>query len=237
MSRRPGSLAVGYVRDMDRSGGFFLVRANAGLHPRVLHAVREDGQRLKSCQERDLKAMTAKFPTCQRAALEVQWRIDGQPFRWRLIVPWNPDTKSCDDLFTHLAQDSYSISIVCLGDTLRWQVALLFKDKFATEKETISEALIWASLAASSLKRFLAHAAERLLEVVISTRQAAMHSAYALPELFRALRDGDGPWYRRAFSNMRRYLGRNATRAHPKRDVRTGRAPLGLKSVFQLSES
>jgi hypothetical protein len=86
------------------------------------------------------------------------------------------------------------------------------------------------------MKRFLAHAAERLLEVVISTRKAAMPSAYALPELFRALRDGDGPWYRRAFSAMMRYLGRNAKRAHPKQDVRTGRARLGLKSVFQLSE-
>jgi hypothetical protein len=108
--------------------------------------------------------------------------------------------------------------------------------EFDTEKETISEALIWASLAASSLKRFLAHAAEHLLEVVISTRKAAMPSAYALPDLFRALRDGDGPWYRRAFSAMRHYLGRNAKRAHPKRDARTGRTRLGLKSVFQLSE-
>jgi hypothetical protein len=35
---------------------------------------------------------------------------------------------------------------------------------------------------------------------------------------------------------MMRYLGRNAKRAHPKRDARTGRTRLGLKSVFQLSE-
>jgi hypothetical protein len=86
------------------------------------------------------------------------------------------------------------------------------------------------------MKRFLAHAAEHLLEVVISTRKAAMPSAYALPDLFRALRGGDGPWYRRAFSAMMHYLGRNAKRAHPKRDARTGRTRLGLKSLFQLSE-
>jgi hypothetical protein len=84
---------------------------------------------------------------------------------------------------------------------------LLFKEwksytnlhKFDTEKETICEALIWASLAASAMKRFLAHAAEHLLEVVISTRKASMPSAYDLPKLFRALRYGNGPWYRRAF--------------------------------------
>jgi len=32
------------------------------------------------------------------------------------------------------------------------------------------------------------------------------------------------------------YLGKNARRAHPERDARTGRARLGLKPIFQLSE-
>jgi hypothetical protein len=85
------------------------------------------------------------------------------------------------------------------------------------------------------MKRFLAHAAEQLLEVVISTRKASMPSAYDLPELFRALRHGDGPWYRRAFESMIAYLGKNAKRAHPERDDRTGRSRLGLKPIFQLS--
>jgi len=48
---------------------------------------------------------------------------------------------------------------------------------FDTEKATMCAALIWASLAASAMQRFLAHAAEHLLEVVISTRQASMPSA------------------------------------------------------------
>jgi hypothetical protein len=69
---------------------------------------------------------------------------------------------------------------------------------------------------------------------VISTQKASMPSAYALPELFRALRHGDGPWYRRAFNAMIRYLGRNAKRAHPQRDARTGRFVLGFKSIFEL---
>jgi hypothetical protein len=62
-----------------------------------------------------------------------------------------------------------------------------------------------------------------------------MPSAYGLPELFRALGSGDGPWYRRAFESMIAYLGNNAKRAHPKRDDRTGRSRLGLKPIFQLS--
>ena len=115
------------------------------------------------------------------------------------------------------------------------RATIKYLHKFDTEKEEICESLIWASLAASAMKRFLAHAAEHLLEVVISTRKASMPSAYNLPELFRALRYGDGPWYRRAFEAMILYLGKNAKRAHPKRDDRTGRSRLGLKPLFQIS--
>lgn len=62
-----------------------------------------------------------------------------------------------------------------------------------TDKDTMAEALIWASLAASVIKRFVAHAAEHLLAVVISTRKASMPSASDVPAWFCALRDGDGP--------------------------------------------
>ena len=220
------------------------MRSKSHLNPRVIDAYREDGQRIKSCQDRDFQAIIAKFPKRQRAELDVEWLIEGEPFRLRLIVSWNPQTKCFDYLLTNLPQDRYTISMICLAYKLRWQVELLFKEwksytnlhKFDTEKETIAEALIWASLAASALKRFLAHAAEHLLEVVISTRKASMPSAYDLPELFRALRHGDGPWYRRAFKAIIHYLGRNAKRAHPERDARTGRSRLGLKPIFQLSD-
>jgi len=239
-----GYLDLTYLRDIDRHGGFFIVRGKSHLNPRVINAYREDGQRIKSCQERDFQAILSKFPKRQPTDLEVEWLIEGESFRLRLIVRWNPETTCFDYLFTNLPQDRYTISMICLGYKLRWQVELLFKEwksytnlhKFDTGKATIAEALIWASLAASAMKRFLAHAAEHLLEVVISTRKASMPSAYDLPELFRALRHGDGPWYRRAFKVMIHYLGRNARRAHPERDARTGRSRLGLKPIFQLSD-
>jgi Transposase DDE domain len=181
-----GYLDLTYLRDIDRHGGFFMMRSKAGLNPRVIDAYREDGQRLKSCHDRDFQAITSKFPKRQRCELEVEWVIAGEPFRVRLIVRWNPQKKCFDYLLTNLPQDRYTLSMICLAYKLRWQVELLFKEwksytnlhKFDTEKETISEALIWASLTASAIKRFLAHATEQLLEVVISTRKAAMPSAY-----------------------------------------------------------
>src|SRR5687767_9790420 len=239
-----GYLDLTYLRDIERHGGCFLVRGKAGLNPRVIDASREDGQRLKSCQDRDFQAIISKFPKQQRAELDVEWEIDGKPFRLRLIVRWNPQNKCFDYLLTNLPIGRYTINTICLGYKLRWQVELLFKEwksytnlhKFDTEKATISEVLIWSSLCASAIKRYLPHAAEHLLEVVISTRKASMPSAYDLPEVFKALRHADGPWYRRAFESMITYLGKNAKRVHPKRDARTGRSRLGLKPIFQLSD-
>ena len=239
-----GYLDLTYLRDIDRHGGSFIVRAKDGLNPRVIDAVREDGKRVKSCQDRALQAIIAKLPKKQRVELAVEWLMDHQPFRLRLIVSWNKEKKSFVYLLTNLDPSRYSIEKICLGYKLRWQVELLFKEwkshanlhTFDTENEHIAESLIWASLASATLKRFLAHAAEHLLEVVISTRKAAMMPAYVLPELFRSLRHGDGPWFRRAFKAMMRYLKSNAKRTHPKRDARTGRAQLGLKSIFELTE-
>lgn len=240
-----GYLNLTYLRDVDRHGGFFVVRAKEGLNPRVIDAYREDGKRLRSCQERDWQAIISKLPKRQRVALIVEWLIDHQPLRLRMIVSWNKETKCFVYLLTNLPEERYDIDTVCLIYKLRWQVELLFKEwksyanlhAFDTTDEHIAEALIWASLAAAALKRFLAHATEHLLQVVMSTRKAAMSPAYVFPELFRALRHGDGPWFRRAFEAFIRYLGANAKRAHPRRDERTGRSRLGLKPIFELTDN
>ena len=72
-----GYLDLAYLRDIDRHGGCFIVRSKAGLHPRVIDAYREDGQRLKSCQDRDFQAIISKFPKRQRSELDVEWLIAG----------------------------------------------------------------------------------------------------------------------------------------------------------------
>jgi Transposase DDE domain len=91
-----GYLDLAYVREIDRHDGCFVVRAKAGLNPRVIEASREDGQRIKSGQDRDVQAIISKFPKQQRAPLEVQWLIAGEPLRLRLLVSWNSETSSFD---------------------------------------------------------------------------------------------------------------------------------------------
>jgi hypothetical protein len=100
------------------------MRSKAGLNPRVIDAYRQDGQRLKSCQDRDFQAIISKFPKQQRAELEVEWLIDEEPFRVRLIVRWNLQKKCFDYLLTNLPQDRYTLTTICLGYKLRWQVEI-----------------------------------------------------------------------------------------------------------------
>src|SRR3989442_2526211 len=67
-----GYLDLTYLRDIDRQGGFFIVRSTSHLNPRVIDAYREDGQRITSCHEREFQAITSKFPKQQRAELAVE---------------------------------------------------------------------------------------------------------------------------------------------------------------------
>jgi hypothetical protein len=119
-----GYLDLSSLREVDRAGGFFVVRAKEGLNPRVLDAWREDGTRVKSCQDRDVQAIITKLPKKQRVELDVEWLIDHQPFRLRLIVSWNKAKKCFVYLVTNLPQSRYNIEKICLIYKLRWQVEI-----------------------------------------------------------------------------------------------------------------
>src|SRR5947207_12452049 len=196
-----GYLDLHYMRRVQAEGGFCLIRAKAGMNPQVVEAWREDGLRLRALRNKPLKVIHAKLPKRHRVELVVVWQVEEHPLRLRLLISWNRQTKEFCYLLTNLPAKRYHLAMIYRAYKWRWQVELLFKEwksyanlhAFDTENEDIAEALIWASLAAAAVKRFLAHATEHLLEVVISTHKAAMSRAYLLPELFRALCHGDGP--------------------------------------------
>jgi hypothetical protein len=79
-----------------------LVRGKAGLHPRVIDALREDGKRVQACQERACQAIITTWPQKQRGALDVEWGIEPPPFRLRLIASWQKETHAFVSLFTNL---------------------------------------------------------------------------------------------------------------------------------------
>jgi hypothetical protein len=235
-----GYLDLHYMRRVQAEGGFFIIRAKAGMNPQVLEAFREDGKRLRSLRNKSLQTIHAKLPKRQRVELVVQWHVDGRPLCLRLIISWNRRTKSFCYLLTNLPPRRYPLDTICRAYKWRWQVELLFKEwksyanlhAFDTENPAIVEGLIWTAIAAAALKRFLAHMTQLLTEVPMSTRKVAMCAMHVLGDLVEALKSGDAAGLYAALEAAITYLACHAQRAHPERDRRTGRSQLGLEPFF-----
>jgi hypothetical protein len=140
-------------------------------------------------------------------------------------------------LCTNLPCSAFSLSLVSKLYRFRWQIELLFKEwksyanlhKFNTANEHIAAGLIWASLCAAVLKRFLAHAAELVGGRPISTRRVAMCSGHIIDELAMTLLACVS--IAAVFRDGMTYLLANATRSNPARDRRSGRLRTGLVTV------
>src|SRR6266481_7120475 len=78
-----GYIDLHYLRRVQDAGGFFLIRAKAGMNPQVVEAFREDGKRLRSLRNKSLQTLHAKLPKRQRGELVVQWQVDGRPLGLR----------------------------------------------------------------------------------------------------------------------------------------------------------
>jgi len=119
-----GYVDLHYLRRVQDEGGFFLIRAKAGMNPQVLEAFREDGKRLRSLRNKALQTIHAKLPKRQRVELLVQWHVDGAPLCLRLILSWNRRTKSFCYFLTNLPSKGYPIHVICRAYKWRWQVEI-----------------------------------------------------------------------------------------------------------------
>jgi hypothetical protein len=119
-----GYVDLHYLRRVQDEGGFFLIRAKAGMNPQVLEAFREDGKRLRSLRHKPLQTIHAKLPKRQRAELLVRWDVDGAPLCLRLIVSWNRRTKSFCYFLTNLPSPLYPLEVICRAYKWRWQVEI-----------------------------------------------------------------------------------------------------------------
>src|SRR5881296_560976 len=235
-----GYLDLHYLRRVQEEGGFFLIRAKAGMNPQVVEAFREDGKRLCSLRNKPLKAIHATLPKRQRVELVVEWQVEEHPLRLRLLISWNRQTKGFCYLLTNLPAQRYHLDMIYRAYTWRWQVELLFKEwksyanlhAFDTENPAIVEGLIWTAIAAAALKRFLAHMTQLLVKVPMSTRKVAMGAVHVLGRMVEALKTGDVAGLYDALEVAITYLACHAQRAHPNRDRHTGRSQLGLEPLF-----
>jgi hypothetical protein len=236
-----GYVDLRYLCRVQDEGGFFLIRAKAGMNPHVAEAFREDGKRLRSLRNKSLKAIHAKLPKRQRVELVVRWQVDASLLCLRLIISWNRQTQEFCYLLTNLPAKRYHLDMICRAYKWRWQVELLFKEwksyanlhAFDTANPAIVEGLIWTAIAAAALKRFLAHMTQLLTQVPMSTRKVAMCAVHVLGGLVQALKTGDVGGLYTAVETAITYLACHAQRAHPARDRQTGRSQLGLEPYLE----
>jgi len=232
---------VEYCSRLTEAGAFFIIRATSGINP-VVCSARISGHEATKFAGQRLKIIRDKLKG-QNGDLIVQWKRKGQLIRHRLVLLWNPRTGKHTMLLTNLLTDDVEITQVGLLYRLRWQIELLFKEwrshsnlhRFNTVKIAIVEGLLWASIAAAVLKRFVAYATADVFGLAhISTMRAACSGLSLLTDVMRDITQQRCA--RVTVCLLLSHLARYSKRARPRRDARTGRGRLGLQGMAHTGE-
>lgn len=235
-----GYPSVDYFSAVRAEGGSFVVRLTRSYDPWV-HAAWVEGKRVPLPKPVRLSRFIAQH-TGRHLDLDVEFERGKGKDRvgFRVVVLPGPK-KTITRLCTNLPRTPFSLDLVARLYRFRWQIELLFKEwksyanlhKFDTANEHIAAGLIWASLCAAILKRFLAHAAQRVGGKPISTRRVAMCAGHIMDQLAAALLASVS--IAAALRDGLAFLLANARRSNPKRDRKTGRLRSGLLVVGDRS--
>ena len=229
-----GYPSVAYFEAVAAHGGAFIVRLTRSYDPWIRTAWVE-GQRTPIPPRLRLARFLAQHRG-QRLDLDVDFHVGARVVGVRVVVLPGREA-AMTRLCTNLPRTPFSLDLVGRLYRFRWQIELCFKEwksyanlhQFDTANAHIAEGLIWASLCAAVLKRFLAHAAQRAGGTAMSTRRVAMCAHHILDGVVAALLLGVG--LRRTLRRGLAFLLANARRANPQRDRRSGRLRAGLDLV------
>jgi hypothetical protein len=225
----------------------FIVRGTKNIRPVIRAARDHHGRRRRHLRRLEGKTLSWKLlRQAENLDLDIEWPgANGRSYVGRLVVFYKRGRRNAKEftyLHTNLDRAEFSATEVGQLYRLRWQIELLFKEwkshanlrKFDTSMPAIAEGLLWASLIVAIIKRGLAHAAEYMLGIELSTERVAKAARHFLDDILRALFSGGGSLsaaVRDAFDFFRD----NARRAHPERDRRTGRLAPGLRPIACLT--
>jgi IS4 transposase len=229
-----GYFSFAYPAKVAEEGGFYIIRARGDLCTPVLGRFIE-GQFLPEPSRLPLSEYDESH---QARYLDLAIRPEkGLHAPFRMVVMKTP--KGLTYLMTNLPVRDFSAKSVGLAYRLRWQVELMYKEwkshanlhRFATANPGIAEGLIWASLAASLVKRFVALTAQSAAKVAISTQKVAQILCRFLTPLLIAIVQVL-PEAKELFEEALQSLATYAKRSNPRKEKRKGRAKLGLKPCF-----
>jgi len=234
-----GYADVAYFEAVREQGGAFIMRLSRSHDPRVL-AAWVDGKRAALPTPVRLSYFIAQNLN-RRMDLDVEYERDkGKRLVGFRVVVLPGNEKTMTRLCTNLRRTPFSLDLVARLYRFRWQIELVFKEwksyanlhKFDTANEHIAAGLIWASLCAAVLKRFLAHAAQLVGGKPISTRRVAMCAGHIIDEIVVALLACVS--IASAFGDGMEFLAANARRSNPKRERKTGRLQTRLNVVGEV---
>ncbi len=227
-----GCPGVDYFEAVTAHGGAFVIRLTRAYDPWVC-AVWIDGLRVPVATGVRLSRLLAR-QAGHVVDVDVEFVRGPRRVGVRVVAPPGREA-AMTRLCTNLPRTPFSAGLIGRLYRFRWQIELYFKEwksyanlhQFDTANPHIAAGLIWASLCAAVLKRFLAHAAQQVGSgTAISTRRVAMCAHHILDALVAALLVGAG--LLRALRRSLRYLLNNARRSNPNRDRRKGRLRVGL---------
>lgn len=202
-----------YLAKVRDAGGSFVMRLKGGLRPMVV-GVYLNGSEVDLAEAVDLQDYCRDH---QDAVLDLVIRPVGEFGTFRLTILKTPKGRTF--LVNNLPASDFPAEVVGLAYRLRWQIELMFKDwksyanlhRWGTADEAITEGLMWASIATSLVKRFMAKAAQMVGKVAVSTLKAARQLAGILPNLVAALLEGNEK-AEEAFADALAVLMRHAKR-------------------------
>lgn len=231
-----GYPAVPYFEAMTANDAYFIIRLSRSFDPWVRTAYEKNRAHHLHKPVRLSQFLSQNQGYCLDLDVEFERAQRRKTYRV-LILPGRE--RSMTRLCTNLSRRRFSFQTASRLYRFRWQIELCFKEwksyanlhAFDTVNEHIAAGLIWASICAAVLKRFLAHAAQIVGKgVAISTRRVAMCTRHLLDDLVAELLRG-GDRLLRVLRDGVAYLLENARRAHPQRDASTGRLQIGLAVV------
>ncbi len=220
------------INETDDHGGYYILRAMRLSRIAVHRATREDGK-VVSKRTKSLSDLLKSLP--KRQLIDMVVEIDAR--ETRLIAIWSPKEKRHTFLVTNLKAEQFSATQISQLYRLRWQIELLFKEckshnnlqGFQTSNPALMEALVWSSLIATMLKRFICSSIEQFYQMEMSTLTVSKTTVYWWYSLLESIVNHKRKQLTDVLERMYFFLKENAGRAHPKRDKSTGLYQFGVE--------
>lgn len=224
------------LNEIDSQGGYYILRAMRLSRIRVYQAIREDGK-VVSKKIKPLSKVKSALPRQQLVDMVVE--INEK--KTRLIAIWSPKEKRHTFLVTNLKATDFTAREISQLYRLRWQIELLFKEckshnnlqGFQTTNPTLMEALVWGSLIAVTLKRFICSSIEQFYALEMSTLTVSKTTVHWWYSLLESIIKNRRKHLTDVLERTYFFLKENAARAHPKRDRLKGLYQFGVEPNFE----